>query len=922
MENKYKAIPFWSWNDELDEKELVNQIDWMHENGIGGFFMHARGGLTTPYLGDKWFSCIEACLKRAKELNMEAYAYDENGWPSGFAGMKLLEDPKNCDCYLTYDFGAYNPESYVSYDISSDRLVRTKKGENCINIYKHTSNSTADILDKNVVKKFIALTHEQYKKHDKYGNLRGFFTDEPQYYRWAHPYTNVLPTYFKEHYELDILDGLGLMFVEKYGYRDFRYKYWKAMQDLMLNSFAKQIYNWCDDNGYKLTGHYVEEQRLASQMMCCGGIMPFYAYEHIPGVDWLCRRQPSLLLSKQVSSVAQQLDKPQVLTETFAMTGWDATPMELKRIADSMYVGGINLMCQHLLPYSEHGQRKRDYPEHFSKINPWADKYFKEFNDHFTYIGEKIATSSEIVNVAVFQTIRSCYFNYKRELEPQRFGISELDDSLANVLETLSQEQINYHLIDETLLAEFGKVEGNSLIVGKCKYDYIVFPLTYTMDKTTEALLKKFCEAGGKVLFTSDKPTYLEGQEYTYDYLKTNSTIDEIKKSQRFSPKSNPNILFSYRKDKDGNEFVFAFNRGKKTTWTINNVTLEDEKGVYFENIEFDEYESKLLHFTNKTPSINKELKPLLLKKEFDIIEKPTNYLLLDFIQYSKDGISYSEPLHYMGIFNELLSQKYKGPIYLKYSFNSKYIPNKCEALIEDTRTKRVLVNDNVVTKSGSILEKDLWKYDIAKYIVIGRNEVVVEIDHFQEDIVYHALFGKNVTESLKNCLAYSTTIEAIYLKGDFGVFGTFEDGKTEDVLIGKDFYLDEQQNHVTSLIKDGFPFFRGEIKLTQKVNCESENMYLNVPERFQTIDVFVNGKNAGLMMFENKLDLSNYLVKGNNDIELHLIVSNRNLLGTHHESVEENFSVGPFSYEKLGTWTNGKSSILRETYSFVKTII
>ena len=47
--NKYKSFPFWSWNDELEEEELVRQIDWMHESGIGGFFMHARGGLTTPY---------------------------------------------------------------------------------------------------------------------------------------------------------------------------------------------------------------------------------------------------------------------------------------------------------------------------------------------------------------------------------------------------------------------------------------------------------------------------------------------------------------------------------------------------------------------------------------------------------------------------------------------------------------------------------------------------------------------------------------------------------------------------------------------------------------------------------------------------------------------------------------------------------
>ena len=100
--NKYKAFPFWSWNDELEEEELIKQIDWMHDNGIGGFFMHARGGLTTPYLGDKWFKCVEACLKHAKELDMEAYAYDENGWPSGLAGGELLKEEENLDTYLTF----------------------------------------------------------------------------------------------------------------------------------------------------------------------------------------------------------------------------------------------------------------------------------------------------------------------------------------------------------------------------------------------------------------------------------------------------------------------------------------------------------------------------------------------------------------------------------------------------------------------------------------------------------------------------------------------------------------------------------------------------------------------------------------------------------------------------------------------------
>ena len=221
MDNKYKPIPFWSWNDELEEKELINQIDWMNQNGIGGFFMHARGGLTTPYLGDKWFKCVEACLKKAKELNMEAYAYDENGWPSGFAGGALLEDELNRDMYLTYAYGKFDKNAVASFDVNGPSLKRVNSGDNVLNVYSHTSTSTADILNKEVVRKFINLTHEQYKKHDIYGNLRGFFTDEPQYYRWRTSFTRVLPQYFKEKYQEDIYDRIGLLFVDKEGYEDY-----------------------------------------------------------------------------------------------------------------------------------------------------------------------------------------------------------------------------------------------------------------------------------------------------------------------------------------------------------------------------------------------------------------------------------------------------------------------------------------------------------------------------------------------------------------------------------------------------------------------------------------------------------------------------------------------------------------------------
>ena len=89
---EYQSVPFWSWNDKLDKNILTQQIRWMKAQGIGGFFMHARGGLRTPYMSEEWMQCVDACVETANELEMQAWIYDENGWPSGFAGGKVTKE--------------------------------------------------------------------------------------------------------------------------------------------------------------------------------------------------------------------------------------------------------------------------------------------------------------------------------------------------------------------------------------------------------------------------------------------------------------------------------------------------------------------------------------------------------------------------------------------------------------------------------------------------------------------------------------------------------------------------------------------------------------------------------------------------------------------------------------------------------------
>jgi hypothetical protein len=45
--SEYRGCPFWAWNNKLDRGQLLRQIDYFEEMGMGGFHMHVRTGLDT-----------------------------------------------------------------------------------------------------------------------------------------------------------------------------------------------------------------------------------------------------------------------------------------------------------------------------------------------------------------------------------------------------------------------------------------------------------------------------------------------------------------------------------------------------------------------------------------------------------------------------------------------------------------------------------------------------------------------------------------------------------------------------------------------------------------------------------------------------------------------------------------------------------
>lgn len=953
---EYGSIPFWSWNDRLDPTELRRQINIMHDLRMNGFFMHARGGLETEYLSEEWYDCIRACVDEAEKLGMEAWSYDENGWPSGFAGGILLKDRANWATYLKYETSPGFPEGeniLGVYVIENGKCRRVTAPEDGAREYGAVvqcwDESYVDTLRADITEKFIAATHEEYKKRIGFSNsMPGFFTDEPQYYRWGTPWSEKLPEEFSARWGYDVLDGLAALFVDFDGAKEFRWDYYRLLHELFISNFIKVIYDWCEANGCKLTGHAVEESTLHGQMWCCGGIMPFYAYEHIPGIDYLGRDLQSDIASRQLGSACAQLGKKKAISEMYGCCGWDVTPNELKRIADLQYVNGINLMCQHLYPYSIRGQRKTDYPCHYSEHLPWQHK-LGAFNEYYNNLGYILSRGTEQARVLVIHPIHAAYLTYKRAEDAE--SVRGLQEDFYALNSLLSDRQIPYHFGDEWMMESMAEVQGDRIRVGKCTYDCVVVPAMDTLDASTVRLLKTYMANGGKVHLFGKAPSRIDGRKADLSWLHSTCTVDELAETADVSLEKDgakvPQLRQMTRLTEHGRAIYITNLSGEKiesvratvrncrrlcaldlNTLELNSLPCEVAADGCRMTLTFEDSQSWMLLETDEpAPALPAapESGRIPLTGGFTLTEKPENMMTLDFAELSYDGETWEKSRPILLIRDLLLRRRYRGDVWLRFTFTADELPDGLRMVVEPMRLTSIAVNGApVILTDEWWLDRSFRTADIAPYVRTGKNEIVLRIDYFQRDYVYYVLYS-GVSESLRNCLCFDTEIENIYLVGGFRVLtdpARFTFGERSAVCCDGGFSLAAQKDEIdfSNIVTDGYPFFGGAIEArTTYVYAPGGAATLSLTGRCAVCDVTVNGQFAGTAMFRRNLDLSPWLREGENTISLKMYNTLRNLLGPHHHAEAESYGVGPKSFTLESMWDGETCPDYRERYSFVR---
>ena len=532
-----RGAPFWSWNAELEPAELRRQIRLMRQMGFGGFFMHARTGLATPYLSERWFECVDACVDEAKKQGMFAWIYDEDRWPSGSAGGMVGKNHKlrakrvvrhasraefapDAELLGVFDVALDPNGAMVSYAAADENAPKAAGAERVF--FARESIETApwfnhqayiDVLDPDAVGAFIQTTHEAYRRHCGAafdGVIPGVFTDEPTY-RDTHgltrghpslPWTPRLPAWFKKRFKYDVtarLPELFFPFASEAPSRA-RWHYYDALTQMFCDTFAKPVSDWCVKNNLLFTGHLYGEENIIQQTRHACSVMRFYPHFQAPGMDLLCEHNREYDTAKQVASVARQFSRKWRLSETDGCTGWDFSFAGHKALGDWQAALGINLRCPHLAWYSMQGEAKRDYPASIFYQSPWAAHYaFVE--DYYARVNVLMTRGVEIRRILVVHPIESAwlYMAHDKGLEkPEALCVQ-----MTALRDTLLEKHLDFDYGEETLMRDFGVVEGKRFRLKDATYDVVVVPHTHTIRSTTLGLLEQFADAGGALVWVS-----------------------------------------------------------------------------------------------------------------------------------------------------------------------------------------------------------------------------------------------------------------------------------------------------------------------------------------------------------------------------------------------------------------------------------
>ncbi len=547
----HRPMPQWSWNGQLTRQRITEQLEQFSRQGAGGLFPHARPGLVTPYLSDEWFAMWRHGLLEAQRLGLQWHIYDEFTCPGGYAGghvvarkphlglqalsltlvpMPTLRPAGEVLAWFRHDRSTGSLEAVGADAVaaaSSEAPLLALVLQAAAHRPEKGNFALPDMLRRETADTFIETTHERYAAvgGDHFGKtVRFVFCDEPEVHgpRDAWPFSHHLVREFRHDHGYELTDRLGELCFELGEASAVRFDFWWTVNRLFNQNFMKPLHDWCAQHNLMLTGHLMEH--LWPSPRPHPSAMASLRWMQAPGNDLLGFQFKAttpadnaiyFMNLKEISSLAAQLGRRWVVTESTGGAGYNAAYDVFKPIEDYLLALGVNVMDPHLAHYSIAGGRKYDWAHTLSDHSPWWP-YYRRHADHVARANTALDAGQEHNRVLVLQPTTTAWLHYA----PKPFRLTAGPDPLdalqaghTGLLVQLYSAQVDFDLGDEFILDEFARAEAGRLTVGERSYELLVVPPTMeNLTRSTLKLLEACLAGGGRVVSGQALPTHVDGR--------------------------------------------------------------------------------------------------------------------------------------------------------------------------------------------------------------------------------------------------------------------------------------------------------------------------------------------------------------------------------------------------------------------------
>lgn len=518
-----KPWAYWWWMGSGVTKDgIIQNLQEYAKAGFGGMHIIPIYGVKgeeskfLPFLSKEWLDMLDFTLQEAKKNNLGIDLTLGTGWPFGGKNVSLQ------DAAQAFKIQQQDGKYTLSFAPTNQKVKRAAPGGEGL---------VVDPFNKAAIERYLQTFKDAFGQK-KYP-VRAFYNDS--YEAYGANWTANFYQRFKELRGYDLAQHLDVLAKEKAETERDKLiwgDYNETLSDILREDFTRTWVGWSKQQG-KTTRNEAHGSPA--------NILDLYAIADIPETEFFGSKPydiplsridpdyeekrfgvPDALVLKLASSVSNVMGKKLVSSETATWLGnhFKVSLSQVKPIIDESFIGGVNHVFYHGLPYSPpnepfpgwlfYASTNFNQQSHF-----W--EYLPELNNYIARCQGKLQNSKPDNDILMYFPIADLWQSVGTKAKTHAIDVHAimkdgmLHSAFGNACKELMGHGYSFDFISDLQLKNSQIANKQLITQGRQAYKAIVVPPMQYLPVETLAYLDKCRSAGIPVFFVNQLPKSATG---------------------------------------------------------------------------------------------------------------------------------------------------------------------------------------------------------------------------------------------------------------------------------------------------------------------------------------------------------------------------------------------------------------------------